>query len=437
MSDGELSTTHHTNNLIPSATQLDNPARKGMADIAHLLQYLLAGSVVPASGIVMGGLTVAGKAGDMRVDVHAGFGGLYNGATPEPQHPLGVVVVREDDVSPALNDGDGTHDRIDVISITPSSALLDEEPVLEIGGGTTDTPTRRGPAYTIVVTEGVPATPPVAPGTPTGSLKLYEVLVPSGLTAGGGGTAVATLTDYRNLAGAYIKGPDAAFNGWVQAFNDWTIAGVSSLLQAFGVQDADGKFLGIGIDRVKHWPAVVRAGIPTGDEGGNLYPMMIADDRAHWVSAAFKSGSASTADASVTAIGFYPAANFDGVEILHLNAAANVKSASCEFETPARGASFDAYRVRYKVVTAAPASIVAQAFAYDASTDTVIPLSDATAVTAAVGSYDLPLDNPVEFVPDNGDIVAIVLTPTFAAAADSAKVLARVGMAAVTEGRNP
>jgi hypothetical protein len=370
----------------------------------------------------------------MRVDVTAGAGWLYDAAVPSPQHPLEVIMMREDDVSAALNDGDGTHPRIDVISVTPSSALLDTEPVLQIGGGTTNVPIRRGPDYAINVTEGTPAASPVAPSTPSGAMKLAEVLVPAGLTAGGGGTSAATITDYRNRAGLEVKGPESPLNGWVQHFDDWTPAGVATLLQAFGVRDADGKVMAYGVDRVNHWPAIFRAGVPTGDDSANLYPMTTSGDREHLLSTPFNAGDPDTADASVTIQGF-GAAQYGGVVITHLTGNAVTRRASAVFLTPARGASFDDYKLKYEVLTAAPSTLDARAVAYDASADAIVNLSDTTNLTKTVGTHEETLDNPVEFTPDDGDIVGIRIEIGFAAAADSAAIECRTGSATVREGR--
>lgn len=426
-------------NLIPTALQLNTALRHGAADLAHLMQFLASGdSAVPAAGIVFGGLVVAGKTDDMRVDVSAGYGALYNGAVSAPEHPLEAAVLREDDVSPLLSDGDGTDPRIDVISVDPSSSLFDSEPLLvPNGGGATQAAfTRRGPGYEILVTEGVPDPSPSAPSTPTGSLKLAEVLVPAGMVASGGGTGGfpgVVITDYRSKANIEEKGPDSAIFGWKQEIESW--GGLVFLLRLAGVRDAAGDELSLIADTGEHWPAFFRLGEPAGDATGHLYPMMIPGGRSHWLSAAFKSGSATDANASVIAFGFNGASNFDGVKLKHLTGTVNQARASCSFPTPARGASFDEYRVRHKVTTAAPTSITAQALAYDASADTVVPLSDSTSLTLAPGSYDTALLNPVEFVPDEGDIVGIILTVLFNATADSEEIDARVGMAAVTEGR--
>jgi hypothetical protein len=431
----EVSSPHLTNSLIPTAEQINTPNRVGAADIAHLLQHLLtSGLTPPAAGVVMGGLAVTGKVNDMRVDVGEGAGAIYDGTVSAPKHPFELAIVRDDDTSAALNDGDGSFDRIDVISITPLSALLDTEPVLEIGGGTTPVPTRRGPDYTINITEGTPSGSPSAPATPSGAIKLAEVLVPTGLTAGGGGTSAATITDYRNRAGAEIKGPDSPSSGWIQQTDDFSLGGISALLTALGVRDDTGKALGLGISFPFHLPVFSRVGAAAGEYNGALYPMLLVGDRTHELSAPFNAGDPSDADASVNTQGF-GAIQFGGVRVAHLTANATTVRVSATFPTPARGASFGTYRLKYEVETAEPATLQARAVAYDASADAVINLSDLTTIAKTVGTHDVALDNPVEFLPAIGDIVGIRVDIGFAAAADSAAMELRSGTARITEGR--
>lgn len=430
----ERSSNHFTNNLIPSADQLNGPQREGAADLAHMMQFLAMGdTAVPAAGIVFGGLLVAGKANDMRVDVSAGAGWLYDAGVSSPQHPSQFVSIREDDTSDALNDGDGTHPRIDVISITPSSALLDSEPVLQVGGGTTPAPIRRGPDYTINITEGTPAASPVAPSTPSGAMKVAEVLVPAGLTAGGGGTASATITDYRNHRGLIRRGPLDAIAPELQRYVTAWSGGRSLMILQGAPGIANGLIEWRG-DMDEHWPAYRRSSVPAGDETGDQYPMTIGGGREHLLSAPFNAGDPTDADASVNVQGF-GALVYGGVRVDHLTANATTVRASAVFLTPARGASFDAYKLKYEVYTAAPATLSARAVAYDASADAIVNLSDVTSIATGVGTHEETLDNPVEFTPDDGDIVGIRIEIGFAAAADSAAVECRTGSATVREGR--
>ncbi len=429
----ERSSNHFTNSLIPSADQLNGPQREGAADLAQLLQFLAVGDVaVPAAGIVFGGLVVTGKAGDMRVDVSAGAAGLYDAGVAAPQHPLQFVMVRDDDTSDALNDGDGTHPRIDLISVTPLSALLDSEPVLEIGGGTTPTPIRRGPDYTINVTEGTPAASPVVPSLPSGAMKLSEVLVPAGLTAGGGGTASATVTDYRNHRGRQVRGPfDAIAPELLRLVSAW--ASGRNMMEVRSAPSVGVESLAWRGDMAEHWPAYRRLGVPAGDDSSDLYPVVIAGGRQHPLSAPFNAGDPSDADASVNVQGF-GATQFGGVRIDHLTGNATTVRASAMFLTPARGASFDTYKLEYELFTTAPLTLAARAVVYDASAGVVVNLSDLTNIAKTLGLHSVALDNPVEFTPDEGDIVGIRIDLGFAASANGEAEFRRA-TATVREGR--
>ncbi len=435
----ERSTIHLTNNAIPSADQLNTPQRKGAADLAHILEKLAtSGSTVPSQGMVFGGLGVTGKANDMRVDVGEGVGWLYDAGVSAPQHPFQLIMLRDDDVSAALNDGDSTDPRIDVISITPLSSLLDSEPVLQPGGGTSNLPTRRGPAYTINVTEGVPAPSPVAPGNPAGSMKLAEVLVPAGLTAGGGGTLSATITDYRNRAGLELKGPESPLNGWVQQVADWTTPGLVSLLQAYGVRDGLGKVLAYAFDRVEHWPAIFRTGIPAGDVSP-LYPLC-ASGREYWLRIPATKAAAvkQTGGAGVEDTDWQQSIDTE-LTLIHLTAGA----ANIEIEVPIpvdiRNLEILEYDFDYTISTAfnSAGDFIAQVKRWDRSAGTKLALSPAsTPDTTATGTDTdgAVLASPV--VAEDGDTFSLHGLVIFEAVNDGAVItIHNVGIK-VREGRS-
>jgi len=437
----ELSTINFINSLIPSADQLNNPQREGAADVAHVLQYLTAGATVPAEGMIFGGLSVSGKAADMRVDVAAGAGALYDGAVAAPQHPLKLALLREDDTSAALNDGDGSDPRIDVISVSPVSALLDTEPMLQIGGGTTDVEIRRGPSYTINVTEGVPDPSPVAPSTPSGAIKLAEVLVPAGLTAGGGGTVSATITDYRNRYGAEVKGPDTSLNGWVQNLDDWTIAGVVTLLQAYGVQDAAGKVLAYALDRVNHWPAIFRAGVPAGDNPASLYPLVNPGGREYWIRIPATKAAAikQTGGAGVEDTDWQQSIDTE-LTLIHLTGIA----ANIEIEIPIpvdiRGLEILEFDFDYTIGPAfnSAGQLIAQVKRWDRSAGTKLALTpSATPDTTSTGTATGGAVLSPAVVTDDGDTFSLYGLVLFEAVNDGAVLtIHNVGIK-VREGRQP
>lgn len=409
-------------NLIPTALQLNTALRTGAADLAHLMQYLLSGASVPGAGLVMGGLDVVGKANDMRVDVLAGYGAVYNGAVTPPEHPLEAVVLREDDVSPLLNDGDGTDPRIDVISVDPSSSLFDQEPlqVPEGGGSTQDAYTRRGPGYAIQVTEGVPNPSPAAPSTPTGSLKLAEVLVPAGLTAAGGGTASATITDHRNRASLEVKGPDSSLEGWRQLVSTWS--SVVDMLTLVGVLDADGKALQLVGDLDEHWPAFFRSDVPSGDQAGYLYPMVIPLGREYWIrTMAVKGSVVKSGGAGVKGTDWDESID-PNLTIYHIT---NV-SANIEFEIPIpadiRGLEIIEFDVDYTIGTAFNSNndvtLQLKHFDRSAGTKTIKEATSPDSTVTGLAVAGLAVDP--SFVLDTGDAASLHGFVVFEAVNDGA-----------------
>lgn len=436
----EISSIYFTNGYQPDAAQLNDPARKGSADIAHMLQFFAMGDgVVPSAGIVIGGLYVNGKTGDMRVDVDAGAGAFYDAGAVAPLHPFGIVVLRDDTQSPALNDGDGTHPRIDVISITPSSGLLDSEPVAKKGGGSDTIPTRRGPDWTIVVTEGTPAASPVAPGTPSGSVKLAEVLVPAGLTAsspGAGGTNEATITDYRSHAIASTKGHESPNFGWTQRVDTWSSTAIMSRLE--GVLAADGKNLILFGDLDENWPAFQRTGEPAGDETGHLYPLMNPGGRDYWirVTASKAAGVAQFSGGGVEDTDWQQSADTElGFE--HLTAV----SAVVRFEIPipiaVRGLEVIEFDVEYTIVdafnSAGDLALLLQRWDRSAGvTDTIASVNPDTTIASKTVEGE-PVGTPR--VIETGDSLAVRGQITFEAVNDSAHIIIHSVGAKVREGR--
>lgn len=276
----EISSINFHDASVPSAAQLNTPQRKGAADIAVLFSALMTGDQNEAAAAdgILGGLQVQGVNNDMRVLVTKGAGFRHDATavagTPPDSWELLLLAV--DTHSSALSDGDGTHPRIDVISVDPSSAELDSEAVLNPGSGAGTTPryTRRGPQLDIVVTEGTPAASPSAPSTPSGHVKLAEVTIPAGLTAGGGGTgdASVTITDYRNHAGLY-KRRNSGISAEAAAQLIKAAWSGSDIIARSQIPDGSNS-LSLQLDADSNWLFLSRNGVPAGEEGSDLYPLV-------------------------------------------------------------------------------------------------------------------------------------------------------------------
>lgn len=432
----EISTINAALNLIYSAAQWNYVFRTGAADVAHLLRYLWTDDAIDAEGVVLSGLKVTGKSGDMAVDVSKGAGAIEVGSTPSPGHPYNLAIVRDNDTSAALNDGDGTYARIDVISLTPTSSLLDQESVALLGGGTTPHYLRRGPGYSIVVTEGTPAASPSPQPTPSGSIKLAEVLVPAGLTAGGGGTVSATITDYRNRRSLNVSGPEQVdkrtflTDPWATGFG---------LLRVEEARVASPRVIEHQFYGPDFWPVWVRDGQDADDSSDPLYPLM-APARTYWESVGFVGGSSSAtpSDVTIEQIGFPDVTQFKGTVIKRATTNAGSAIVTAILPSPDRLRSYKRYKVKHAVINATDlSSVTARAIVYDASADDVVLLSDEKTLSTSVGAYTTELDgNPVEFTPREGDIVAIVLAVSFAAGSSSAEVRAKTAWGQVYEGRD-
>lgn len=427
MAGGEVSSIHLINTLIPSAAQLNDPQREGAADIAHLLQFLSMGDdSVPSPGLVFGGLFVRGKVGDMRVDIDAGAGAFFDAAAVAPQHPFGIAVVRADTQSPALNDGDGTFPRIDVISIRPFSNLLDVEPVLQKGGGTTPVPIRRGPDFEIVVTEGTPAASPVAPSTPSLHIKLAEVTVPVGLTSsspGAGGTAQATIRDWRELRNVFESGPFLP-RGRTTQVDTW--ASSITLLELLGVQGAFGNQLVLIGDMDNFWPVYQRAGAGAGDTSEPLYPQMVPGGREYWkrininkTNALIQAGGAGVEDTD------WEQSADTGLTVSHLTAVA----ATLEFEVPIpidiralRVTDFDVdFTINDNFNSAA--DVIFRLRHWNRSGPFMVNLSPTGNPDTTVAGFDTQAETlaPAVLIED-GDGLSLTCTIIFEAVADSASI---------------
>ncbi|WP_102924313.1 hypothetical protein [Streptomyces noursei] len=149
------------------------------------------GAMAPTSelasrdGVIAGGnpLAAAGV-GPMQLQIGTGRA-LVQGTTPQGAYPVAVT-------SPetlTLADGDAQYGRIDAV-------------VLRVRDGLYDTSEQTTVAVEVI--QGAPSATPTAPALPPAALRLWEVTVPAGTSAGTGGiTWGSALADRRRYTAAY------------------------------------------------------------------------------------------------------------------------------------------------------------------------------------------------------------------------------------------
>jgi hypothetical protein len=326
--------------------------------------------------------------------------------------------------------------------VQPVSTLLDEELVNQKGAPAANQYTRRGSGFSVVITEGTPATPAVAPALPNGQglILLAHVEVPAGLTAGGGGTASATITDAKNRISNSLKGYNASTFGWIQEVDSWS--GNALMVQVEGVLDEVGKILNMFGDLSEHWPAFQRTGVPAGDEAGILYPMTIPDGRTWWETSpgGQAAGDVSDSDVTIERKGMWHSPDqYIGCRIVHATGNAATKYVSMDFQSPARGIACQAFKVNYNVavVLGGAGTIKAEAFRLKAVDGTVESLSDEVTLANTLDTnHTTTLTTPVERSFDEGDILAIRFKCDFAATPDLAAVWIKSVRVQWKEGRD-
>jgi hypothetical protein len=233
----------------------------------------------PTNGIIMGGLLASGVAGQMYSAVTKGTAILPSARALPVGNALYCYLADDETSNPAAllhSDGDATLDRYDAVTIKVSSVTdtLENASTYPTGTVTPQVNIQRGCQVTFSVIEGTPAATPLYPVIPSDERLLAFVLVPSGLTAGGGGMASATYEDWRA----------------VRRFDELRNAGphdVANVLQSFDAYRASSLPAGAVtlatltwyMDGAEQWWAMRRTNPLAGDDTSNMYPMMIPGGR--------------------------------------------------------------------------------------------------------------------------------------------------------------
>ena len=197
----ELGVPHLTDNVILTAAQWNAALRRSSRELQDLLQHWLFGNAAPSAGGggVIGGLVVDNVTGQLQVTVSPGTAFFYNAANADPLSKFGLVQLPTA-ATLSVAAAHATYDRIDVVSIATPTGTDTTETCLVWEAAPGDYDTQRGMQFSVTVTTGTPADPPVAPATPAGHLKLAEVRVAATVT----NLDAAVITDSRVLSGGFV-----------------------------------------------------------------------------------------------------------------------------------------------------------------------------------------------------------------------------------------
>lgn len=284
----EIRTMNTVLNRIFSPTQINDALRATVREIAETWGHdagFVAGNTARDFGIVFGGLLCSGASGVMATEVTAGAG-LVPATRALPIGNALFVFLADDETShPAElthSDGDATFDRIDAITVKPASVTdTPGNPSTYPTGATTPAvDLQRGCELTFAVVEGTPAASPTYPTVPTDELVLAYVLVPSGLTAGGGGMGAGGVVyeDFRRLHSPAVRANtvDGA-TLHIGRGSDFNAFQAQNLIRADG--GGSTRSLAWRLIGADNWFALRRNGVDSGDTTADLYPMMIAGSR--------------------------------------------------------------------------------------------------------------------------------------------------------------
>lgn len=343
----ELRTPNVTDNAIFSAAQW-NAAFRGLSrELQDLFLRLLFGDDTPSAGDggVVGGLVCSAVTGQLQTQVTAGWAFRYDGTIASPRSKFGIIPLH----APVIVDhdpaDDGTNDRIDVISIVAPTGTDNTESVLMWESAPQNLATQRGAQASVVVTAGTPDAVPVAPTTPAGHVKLFEVVVEAGFTNLNG----ALYTDKRVKArGLSMRDADDG------AFEFLTRVGTGGMQLL--------KILGTGFttessidwDRTIDWPRFYRGKGGSGEQLGELYPMLIPSDRTWWRSVSWLGARVdSDDDTALDAL----LSDADGLVLTRGSAGAAITRGYVSIPVEARGVEIVAAKVRYRTTQAFDATV--------------------------------------------------------------------------------
>lgn len=409
----EIRTMNTVVNRIYSVDQINRSLRATAREVAETLGHSLGiTGTTPSNGVVMGGLEASGASGAMYTQITRGTALLPAARALPLGNALYCYLADDETSNPAAllhADGDATNPRYDAVTIKPltQTDTLENASTYPTGAVTPQVNIQRGCAVTFNVIAGTPAGSPGFPSVPSDELVLSYVLVPAGLTAGGGGMASATYEDWRRIAN-----PKAVQNNGSLS--------VSSVAQDFDAVVANN--LGVNfptaiparslswyMDGGEAWWAARRVNPPAGDTTANLYPMMVPGGREWDIFVPFSGAgiqqTVNNNDMTFDDLGYQVQVTRSGTtgqEQFALRKAVPVA---------ARGLELTAAVVSYDVDTAFDGTVTAQALALaqlDAAGSPTTLDSVAMTLGSAGARQDVALSIPANTVIATGEALRLV-----------------------------
>ncbi|WP_404959001.1 hypothetical protein [Streptomyces sp. 147326] len=157
------------------------------------------GTLTTRDGVLAGGAGLAATGTSaMQVQISTGRA-IVQGTSVQGSYPVAVTAP----VTLTVPDGHAQHPRIDAVVLRVIDTLYE---------------TAQQDAVQLEIITGTPAASPVAPSTPSAGIKLWEIAVPAGTSAGTGGiTWASALTDRRRYTSSYggiiPRGYSLSFSG--------------------------------------------------------------------------------------------------------------------------------------------------------------------------------------------------------------------------------
>lgn len=271
-------------NRIFSVDQINKSLRATTREIAESFGHMLKLSGTdPKNGIALGGLVCSGVTAAMYTEVTAGTAILPSARALPLGNALVAYLADDEDSNPVEllhSDGDGSNPRIDAIVLTLTSVADTSEnaTIYPTGAVTPPVNIQRGGVVTFAIIEGTPAASPSYPAVPLTDFVVAYVIVPAGMTAGGGGMAHGTViyedaravrnpSEVRNAGGLTVAKTVVNFDAYV----------AQQLVNALGTGGS--KSLAWRMDDTESWWAMRRVGEPAGDSGADLFPMCVPGGR--------------------------------------------------------------------------------------------------------------------------------------------------------------